>query len=499
MRQPVARSAIGCLHGVLDLRIVGNHTGMWVNGVQPANYTLNDANQVIGWSYDAAGNLLSDGTTTRSYDALNRLVAQAGTSYTYNGDGVLVSNGTTTYAQDLAAPLSQVLSDGTDNYVYGHDRLRALGGPWYVGDALGSVRQTLDDAGAVVATTSYDPWGVPTTGTPQPFGFTGELHSAGQVYLRARWYAPGNGTFTRRDPFAGWATRPYSLHSYQYAYSNPVRWTDPSGQYPPYAAVFTRAEAAGLPVLLDQGIDAMATNVALSRWQSTLIYGTCFTAVAGTAGPLLGFSMKASAATGFGTGLTTGFVTGHVATLPGLPTFWDPQGSVHATDVLTWLRKEIDAFNQAVPQGTPAQPNISDVIAIWVAIWQHEDIVETRQAYLYVEWTNHYGAVGHDPVVFRSHKISPRLYNRLVSALGPTPLPFEGTNHYFYVTPEVYYQPAHTTRYLPGVPGHGRDRIDCTAIMDTLYPDEEPSDYQQGFFYQNCQARADIWTNPWEQ
>jgi RHS repeat-associated protein len=71
---------------------------------------------------------------------------------------------------------------------------------------------------------------VPTAGTPQPFGFTGELHSAGQVYLRARWYAPGQGRFVSEDPFAGWATRPYSLHPYQYAYSNPVMWTDPTGE-----------------------------------------------------------------------------------------------------------------------------------------------------------------------------------------------------------------------------------------------------------------------------
>jgi RHS repeat-associated protein len=185
---------------------------------------------VISWSYDAAGNLLSDGTTTRSYDALNRLVAQDSTSYTYNGDGVLVSDGTTTYAQDLAAPLSQVLNDGTANYLYGHERLRALGGPWYVGDALGSVHQTLDDAGAVLATTSYDPWGTPQGSLSAPFGFTGELHSAGQVYLRARWYAPGQGRFVSEDPFVGWATRPYSLHPYQYAYSNPVMWTDPTGE-----------------------------------------------------------------------------------------------------------------------------------------------------------------------------------------------------------------------------------------------------------------------------
>jgi len=164
-------------------------------------------------------------------------VAQDSTSYTYNGDGVLVSDGTTTYAQDLAAPLSQVLSDGTATYVYGHARLRALGGPWYVGDALDSVRQTLDDAGAVVGSVQYDPWGTPQDTLSAPFGFTGELHSAGQVYLRARWYAPGQGTFISEDPFAGWATRPYSLHAYQYAYSNPVRWTDPSGEVIPWCPI----------------------------------------------------------------------------------------------------------------------------------------------------------------------------------------------------------------------------------------------------------------------
>jgi RHS repeat-associated protein len=73
---------------------------------------------------------------------------------------------------------------------------------------------------------------VPTAGTPQPFGFTGELHRAGQVYLRARWYAPGQGRFVSEDPFAGFAERPYSLHAYQYGYSNPLRWTDPTGENP---------------------------------------------------------------------------------------------------------------------------------------------------------------------------------------------------------------------------------------------------------------------------
>jgi RHS repeat-associated protein len=142
---------------------------------------------------------------------------------------VLVSDGTTTYAQDLAAPLSQVLSDGTATYLYGHDRLRAQGGPWYIGDALGSVRQTLDDAGAVLGNVQYDPWGTPQDTLSAPFGFTGELHSAGQVYLRARWYAPGNGTFTSRDTWIGEFTRPLSLHKYLYTENNPINAVDPTG------------------------------------------------------------------------------------------------------------------------------------------------------------------------------------------------------------------------------------------------------------------------------
>jgi len=81
----------------------------------------------------------------------------------------------------------------------------------------------------VLATTSYDPWGTPQGSLSGPFGFTGELHSAGQVYLRARWYAPGQGRFVSEDPFVGFPELPYSLHAYQYAYSNPVMWTDPSG------------------------------------------------------------------------------------------------------------------------------------------------------------------------------------------------------------------------------------------------------------------------------
>ena len=79
---------------------------------------------------------------------------------------MLVQAGTTAYTLDLAAPLSQGLHDGSASYLYGNgaERLRAAGGAWSIPDALGSVRATLDGAGTLLASTSYDPWGLPLQG-----------------------------------------------------------------------------------------------------------------------------------------------------------------------------------------------------------------------------------------------------------------------------------------------------------------------------------------------
>jgi RHS repeat-associated protein len=153
-----------------------------------------------------------------------------------------VAENSTRYVQDLAAPLSQVLNDGTANYVYGLGRLRALSGPWYLGDALGSVRATLTDSGAVLATAQYDPYGSVEGSAIAPFGFTGELQAGSSVYLRARWYNASDGRFGSRDPFAGFDPRPYSLHSFQYAYANPILYSDPTGErvYRIWAAAFIK-------------------------------------------------------------------------------------------------------------------------------------------------------------------------------------------------------------------------------------------------------------------
>jgi hypothetical protein len=49
--------------------------------------------------------------------------------------------------------------------------------------------------------------------------------------LRARWYDSATGRFTQVDPFPGLFSVPATQHPYAYALNNPIRYTDPSGEF----------------------------------------------------------------------------------------------------------------------------------------------------------------------------------------------------------------------------------------------------------------------------
>jgi YD repeat-containing protein len=75
--------------------LAGNRTEVRANGTVTDSRSYDAAGQVQGWQYAAAGNLLNDGTTTATYDALNRVLTATAPnqtrSYSYNGDGTLVA------------------------------------------------------------------------------------------------------------------------------------------------------------------------------------------------------------------------------------------------------------------------------------------------------------------------------------------------------------------------------------------------------------------------
>jgi len=143
---------------------------------------------------------------TYTYDAANRLKTlsnqQSTTTYGYNGFGNRLTQNGTHYTLDLNAGPTQVLNDGTNQYLYGVGRIAQVNTTtlitdYFLTDALGSVRQLTSPSGAITYARAYDPYGVVTqsAGSAQTsYGFTGELTDpSGMTYLRARYYAPNDG------------------------------------------------------------------------------------------------------------------------------------------------------------------------------------------------------------------------------------------------------------------------------------------------------------------
>ena len=118
------------------------------------------------------------------YDSANRLILVTSDQYNGLGDrlGQTVNDVTTSYTLDLNTGLTQVLDDGTNIYTYGLGRISQTDNStaeYFLGDALGSVRQMTDQAGVISFGQDYDPYGAVThtSGVSQTdYGFTGESY-----------------------------------------------------------------------------------------------------------------------------------------------------------------------------------------------------------------------------------------------------------------------------------------------------------------------------------
>jgi len=151
--------------------------------------------------------------------------------YTYNHGGLRVAQSVdgdpTSFSWDWATGIPEMLSDGYALYLVGRETLGQWDDAWtyYLPDALGSVRQATDGAGAVVSAREWSPYGVEVSSAQAGLGYTGEWfdNSTGLVYLRARWYDVGAGRFTRRDPAR------LEENLYLYASGDPIDRIDPLG------------------------------------------------------------------------------------------------------------------------------------------------------------------------------------------------------------------------------------------------------------------------------
>ena len=215
---------------------------------------LTPANDAV-YSFDANGNQTrkTQGATVTAYayDVKDQLLsvsqnnANIGVfSYDYQGHRIVKDMGGSIvrYAYDGNSVLLETDNTGTTlaKFDYGPDRLLSMthaseGRAYYLFDALGSVSNLTNTAGAIQARYQYDAYGNyrSTAGASfNRFAFTGHEkdNETNLYYFKARYYDPDTGRFLNQDAKLGEINNPPSLHRYLYAYANPTVYVDPDGR-----------------------------------------------------------------------------------------------------------------------------------------------------------------------------------------------------------------------------------------------------------------------------
>ena len=238
--------------------------------------------EMIRYTYDRQGNMLSEGEKKYSYDSFGRMVRaeipmehrgasnkpdehagfnhaaqstgetfgiQENSSATrefqvqinrYDGEGLrheMEENGRLIkflYNEDREVVAEETGNGTITRYIRGlgiisSDSEEAKTYYHYVSDEQGSITHVLSEDAEILNHYSYDAFGniiEKTEKVENRFCYNGEMLDpvTQQYYLRARFYNPVIGRFTQEDTYYG-----DGLNLYQYCQANPVGYVDPSG------------------------------------------------------------------------------------------------------------------------------------------------------------------------------------------------------------------------------------------------------------------------------
>lgn len=222
-------------------------------------------NQLVGYTYDAAGNMIRDGSHTYFYDAENRLIQVDGTlgtcstataCYAYDAEGrrveKLQGSNWNDRVYDLGGRVVTELRQGPvwqTGYVYFSGQLLAEynNSTTYFtsSDHLGSTRLMTGVNASVYDSMDYLPFGAQIAGdTGTTHKFTGKERDSetGLDKFGARTYGSAIARFSTPDPlntpalantnpslFAGLLSNPQNWNSYQYAHNSPLSKSDMGG------------------------------------------------------------------------------------------------------------------------------------------------------------------------------------------------------------------------------------------------------------------------------
>lgn len=208
-------------------------------------------NRLNSYQYDAAGNVLYDGSHHYTYSAEGQILTADDASYVYNENGQRVRKNTSSgWTEYFYGPNGSVQSEYNGSwpaqYVYAGSRLLAIyqnGTTDFVhSDHLGSTRLLSSITQAIVDNMDYEPFGQQTSGGgATTHKFTGKERDAesGLDYFGARYYASVMGRWLSPDwssspsgvPYAD-LSNPQSLNLYGYMRNNPLGGVDADGHWP---------------------------------------------------------------------------------------------------------------------------------------------------------------------------------------------------------------------------------------------------------------------------
>ncbi len=214
------------------------------------------ASQLSSASYDAMGRLINHGSNGYMWNLASQLTsfttASGTTTATYDAAGNRLSKtkdagATHAYTWNYAFGLPSISVEqqgGSDSRYYIHSPAGALlysidattdARNFYHYDEMGNTTFVTNDAGNMVASYAYSPFGklIAETGTLEnPFTWQGQsgimTESDGLYYIRARYYDANAGRFISRDPVK--SSKPMTINPYQYALNNTLRFVDFNGR-----------------------------------------------------------------------------------------------------------------------------------------------------------------------------------------------------------------------------------------------------------------------------
>jgi RHS repeat-associated protein len=212
--------------------------------------------------YDDNGNMATRGDQTITWDVENRPVTiTGGASFVYDGDGnrgKKTEGGETILYINKYYEKNLTTSEVTTHYYLGSREVAQRKGTtlnYIHQDHLSSTSLATDSSGSQVGITiKYYPFGEcrnSPQNCPTDKLFTGQrLDDTGFYYYGARYYDPTIGRFISADTVVPSPANPQALNRYSYCINNPLKYNDPTGQWPSWADIrnFAQTVWKGLKV-----------------------------------------------------------------------------------------------------------------------------------------------------------------------------------------------------------------------------------------------------------